>query len=120
MNATVPTMMELTEPHEIGCGFDPGTNTVWVGDAGVILFKPREVDAVLQAELNVGVMKLKTAATLREVIPVGSYGALGRVFGALTESLKVLVVRIALTWGMSRVVHRVLMCHGLIVSVSHY
>src|SRR6185503_6880117 len=111
---------KLTEPHEIGPALDPGTNTVWVGDAGVILFKPREINAVLQAELNVGVMKLKTAATLREVIPVGPYGALGRVFGALAESLKVLVVRIALTWGMGRVVHRVVMRHSSVVSFGHY
>jgi len=56
------TVMELAQPLKVLRRLDPGPDLVGVGDTGVVHFEPFKVDAVLERELDMRVVKLQRLA----------------------------------------------------------
>ena len=107
MYSAMSTMMELTEPEEVVCTFNPSSDRVWIADAGIVSFQPSEVNSILQAELDVRMVQLKSACTLCVIIAVKSNGALRRRLSSLAEMVEIHIVGIVLAGRVRRVVDRV-------------
>lgn len=52
-------MVKYTQPTEIGCGFDPGSHFISIGNTRIVNLKGNEIDTLLQRKLDVSVMQLK-------------------------------------------------------------
>jgi hypothetical protein len=52
-------MMPGAQPPEILFGLNPRTDRVRIGDTGIVMLERGEVDAVLQTELDVGVVEFE-------------------------------------------------------------
>jgi hypothetical protein len=88
------SMVKLAEPHKVVPRFDPSPDLGRIGDAGIVLLQPRQVNAVLQAEFHMAMMQFEFAVAFAEVIAVSAERALRGLIGAPPLHVKVAIVGI--------------------------
>lgn len=96
MRPPCASVMKRTVPDEISTAFDPGSHLVRIRDSRVIAFEPRKVYAILDGELDMGVVQLHRAChvTLAKIVAVLSHRALRGRSVRLMIRLKIFVVGI--------------------------
>ena len=124
MSATVSAVMELTQPGQVSCAFNPCTQLIDTRDARVLVLQECQVHPVLERPFDVSVMQLEgdIQGAVGEVTTSLAYRTLidlGIVFRGAVVVIEVLVVRVPFTASMLREVNVVVARVGLDVGCHH-